>query len=305
MTNSNSHIQVPQSDQLCVDHVAHYVEDIDQTSQYLSSMGFTLTPFSVQSHKVKPSGTLEPAGAGNRCVMLKQGYIELLTPIGTTPIANQLRSGIERYIGIHLLAIGTSTPLEDHARLVKENFTPLEPVSLQRKIETETTDETAHFKVIRVPQGTMAEGRIQFCHHLTPNFLWQNRWTQHANHAIAISDIIFCVEDPQEAAERYARYTGLPSISRKNSICITTNRGSLIFVTASTFSYKLGINPPTLPWIAGYIIKTRDQSATLNYLKNSGIPYQSLKNKRLLVSLPQTLGGHIIFEGVNSEVIDF
>ena len=256
MTNSTSHIQVPQSDQLCVDHVAHYVEDIDQTSQYLSSMGFTLTPFSVQSHKVKPSSALEPAGAGNRCVMLKQGYIELLTPIGTTPIANQLRSGIKRYIGIHLLAIGTSTPLEDHARLVKENFTPLEPVSLQRKIETETTDETAHFKVIRVPQGTMAEGRIQFCHHLTPNFLWQNRWTQHANHAIAISDIIFCVEDPQEAAERYARYTGLPSISRKNSICITTNRGSLIFVTASTFSYKLGINPPTLPWIAGYIIKT-------------------------------------------------
>ena len=40
-------------------------------------MGFTLTPFSVQSHKVKPSSTLEPAGAGNRCVMLKQGYIEL------------------------------------------------------------------------------------------------------------------------------------------------------------------------------------------------------------------------------------
>lgn len=305
MTNFSSHIKSSHSDQLYVDHVAHYVEEMDQTSQYLSSMGFTLTPFSLQSHKVKPSSTLEPAGAGNRCVMLEQGYIELLTPIGTTPIANQLRSGIERYRGIHLLAFGTSTPLEDHARLVKENFSPLEPVSLQRKIETETTVETAHFTVIRVPQGTMSEGRIQFCHHLTPNFLWQNRWTQHANHAIAISDIIFCVKDPQEAARRYARYTGLPLIAKKNSICITTNRGSLLFLTASTFAHEFGINPPTLPWIAGYIIKTRDQSATLNYLRTSDIPYQSLKNERLLVSLPQTLGGHIIFEGVNSEVIDF
>jgi hypothetical protein len=305
MSYSASHIQLPPSGQLYVDHVAHYVEEMDQASQDLRNLGFTLTPFSLQSHKTKPNGMLEPAGAGNRCVMLERGYIEFLTPTGTTPIANQLRSGIERYIGIHLVAFGTSAPSKDHSRLIETDFSPLKPVSLQRNIETETAIETAHFIVIRVPHGTMPEGRIQFCHHLTPHFLWQSRWTQHANHAIAISDIIFCVANPQETAARYARYTGLTSITQKNCIRITTNRGSLLFLNPKTFTRWFGVHPPTLPWIAGYIIKTRNQLATLNYLKTAGVPYQTLENERLLVSLPQALGGYLIFEPENSEVIDF
>ena len=103
-----------------------------------------------------------PAGTGNRCVMLRAGYIEFLTPVADTPLAAQLRTAIARYVGVHLIAFGTSDPQSDHARLRHGGFSPLEPVALQRQIETPQGTDTARFTVVRVPPGTMAEGRIQF-----------------------------------------------------------------------------------------------------------------------------------------------
>ena len=223
-------MQLPPSGKLCLDHIAHYVEKMDQANDELKSLGFTLTPFSKQSHKLTPESPLEPAGAGNRCIMLEKGYIEILNPIGTTSIANQLRSGLKRYTGIHLIAFGTALPEKDHARLSDSGFAPLNPVSLQRNIETKTKTETARFTVIRVPHGTMPEGRIQFCHHLTPKYLWQSQWTHHANQAKELKDIIICVTNPEETANRYARFTGLPADLYKTNTRIKTKRGSLIIV---------------------------------------------------------------------------
>jgi len=40
--------------------------------------------------------------------MLERGYLEFLTPTGATPIADQLRSAMQRYVGIHLVALGTA-----------------------------------------------------------------------------------------------------------------------------------------------------------------------------------------------------
>jgi hypothetical protein len=96
-----------------LDHVAHFVPHVDSASSALEKLGFTLTPFSEQSHRTEPGGPVMPAGAGNRCVMLEQGYLEFLTPTGDTPVAGQLRTAIKRYTGPHLVAFGTSTARPD------------------------------------------------------------------------------------------------------------------------------------------------------------------------------------------------
>src|ERR1700687_4055257 len=111
--------QVPPAGSLNVDHVSHFVPDMDAASTALERLGFTLTPFSSQSHRLERDGPLVPAGTGNRCVMLKQGYLEFLTPTAETPIADQLREAMRRYVGIHLVAFGTAAADSDHARLVK------------------------------------------------------------------------------------------------------------------------------------------------------------------------------------------
>src|SRR3954464_5830081 len=142
--------QVPPAGSLNLDHVAHFVPHIDAASAIFERLGFTLTPFSAQSHRLDPKGPLVPAGTGNRCVMLERGYIEFLTPTGDTPLAEQLRAAMRRYIGVHLIAFGTGAAAVDHARLVQQGFEPLPPVALQRPIDTESGVGTARFTVVRV-----------------------------------------------------------------------------------------------------------------------------------------------------------
>src|SRR5688500_15027941 len=181
--------QVPAPGAINLDHIAHFVPDADAASAALERLGFTLTPFSAQSHRLEPGGPLVPAGTGNRCVMLHSGYLEFLTPTGESVVADQLRTAIRRHTGVHLIAFGTGAAEADHARLAREGFTPGDPVALQRPISTPNGESTARFTVVRVPPGTMAEGRIQYCQHHTPELVWQEQWLDHENGALALAAV--------------------------------------------------------------------------------------------------------------------
>ncbi len=295
--------QVPKPGELNLDHIAHFVPHIDDASAALERLGFTLTPFSAQSHRLEPGGPLVPVGAGNRCVMLKKGYLEFLTPTGDTPVANQLRTAIKRYVGVHLIAFGTATPDLDHGRLAKAGFEPLAPVALERRIETTSGADTARFTVVRVPPGAMAEGRIQYCQQHTPHLLWQARWLEHANGAQALTAVLLCVEDPQRTAQRYARYTGLlPQVSG-GVWRVDTARGFVLFIEPERLQRNFRVNPPALPWIAGYILECGNIAASSHYLRGANCDVTVLGNRRLLVKLPEALDGIAIFEPPKSGVL--
>jgi hypothetical protein len=297
--------QPPSPGRLNIDHIAHFVPHIDAASAALEQAGFTLTPFSAQSHRLESGGPLVPAGAGNRCVMLREGYLEFLTPTGDTPIAAQLRTAIQRYTGVHLIAFGSSDAGADHARLEKNGFAPLPAVALQREIGTVDGSGTARFTVVRVPPGTMAEGRIQYCQQHTPELLWQPRWTTHANHARGLVSVILCVEDPQEAAQRYARYTGLLAQVSGSQWRIDTQRGALLFVTPETLQRKLGMTAPSLPWIAGYVLSSDDLAETRRHLEQARCSTRLLFGDRLLLEWPGALGGFVLFQAAGSALPSF
>ena len=269
---------------------------IDAASAALEQAGFTLTPFSEQSHRLEPGGPLTPAGAGNRCVMLREGYLEFLTPTGDTAIAQQLRNSIHRYTGLHLIALGTVAPEADHARLEKNGFSPLPPVALQREIGTADGHGTARFTVVRVPPGTMAEGRIQYCQQHTPELLWQSRWLEHRNRARGLAAVIICVADPQEAAQRYARYTGLLAQVSGTQWRIDTQRGALLFATPAAIERQLGLTAPALPWIAGYVLASDNLLATRDVLNTGRCDVREFESSRLLLRWPGAVGGIVLFQ---------
>ncbi|MGZ5139491.1 MAG: VOC family protein [Burkholderiales bacterium] len=293
--------QVQAAGSLNIDHVSHFVPDMDEASAALERLGFTLTPFSAQSHRLERDGPLVPAGTANRCVMLKRGYLEFLTPTAETPVADQLRSAMRRYVGIHLVAFGTAAAEADHERLVKQGFEPLTPVALQRPIGTEIGEDTARFTVVRVPPGTMAEGRIQYCQQLTPELLWQRRWLSHRNGATGLGAVLVCVRDPVEAAQRYSRFTGIPAARYGNTWRLDTPRGTLILADAETFSRTLGASAPALPWIGGYALECDDLEVTRTYLCGANIEAREVQG-RLLVTMPAALGGSVIFQPRGSAV---
>lgn len=300
--NNTARAQAPPPGAPTLDHVAHFVPDSEAAADVLERLGFTLTPFSAQSHRLSPNGPLVSAGTGNRCVMFERGYLEFLTPTADTPIANQLRTAMARYIGAHLIAFGTAAAEKDHARLTRENFGPLPPVALQREIETETGTETARFTVVRTQPGTMPEGRIQFCQHHTPELLWQTRWLAHHNGVRALSGVVICVADIDQATERYASYTGLKLRHTRRAWQLQTAHGYMLCATEEALRTAWDLDVPAVPWIGGAILTTTDMQIAAACASTLGCVTRKLRS-RLLVVLPPALGGFMIFQPPGSRPI--
>jgi hypothetical protein len=237
--------------------------------------------------------------------MFEQGYLEFLTPIGDTPNAAQLRAAMERYVGVHLIAFGADDAKLDHRRLEAASFGPLEPIGLQRTISTPTGEDTARFTVVRVPPGTMAEGRIQYCQHHTPHLVWQKRWIAHANGVTGLAAVVLCVEDPDDAARRYSRFTGFPSAAQGAARRLDTDRGTLVFLGADAIERALGVRVPALPWIAGYALDCRSVAAARGAADRAGLAVRDLAHGRFAAVLPDALGGVIVFQPPSSGVLRF
>jgi hypothetical protein len=287
--------QVPDPGALVLDHVAHFVPEADEATRALERLGFTVTPFSPQSHRPTPDAPVTPAGTGNRCVMLRRGYLEFLTPIADTAIAGQLRDAMRRYVGVHLVAFGTADPLADRARLDAAGFAPLPVLALERPIGTPEGEHTARFQVLRVPPGTMPEGRIQFVQQQTPELLWQRRWLDHPNRAFALAAVLISVADPQEAAQRYARYTGLTATAHGTGQRIATARGDLLFVTPALLTTTFGMEPASVPMIAGYVVESGDTVTARSRLEMNDLKTLDLGRGRFAVNAPPAIGGVMTF----------
>ena len=297
--------QMPGPGQLVLDHVAHFVADAEAAAHGLARLGFTVTPFSPQSHRPTADSPLTPAGTGNRCVMLRRGYLEFLAPTADTPIAGQLREAMRRYVGVHLVALGTADPEGDRARLTQAGFAPLPVLQLERPIGAPDGEHTARFSVLRVPPGTMEEGRIQFVQQRTPELLWQRRWLDHVNRAFGLAAVFVAVADPAKAAERYSRYTGLTASRLGQAHRIATARGDLLLLPPEAIAKTLGADAPTVPWIAGYALDCSDTMTARSRIEMNDFETRDLGRGRFAVTAPPALGGVISFGLIGRSLPDF
>ncbi len=293
--------QRPHAGALSLDHIAHFVPDIVAASHALERLGFTLTPFSLQQHRIEPGAPPTPAGTGNRCVMLRGGYLEFLTTTGDTPVAQRMRAAMDRYVGQHLICFGTSESERVHRHLAASGFNPQPPVALQRQIGTETGEGTARFTVQRVPPEAMPEGRVQIVEHHTPELLWQARWLAHPNGAAQLQASIVCVERPADVAARFARFADAPvRWTGRVAVIEGAARGAVRIVDPATLKDHLGISPPTLPWIAGTMLLTDDLTATRRHLEIAGLAMIVPRGREAIaVAAPPELGGIFVFVAKN------
>jgi hypothetical protein len=294
--------QRPAPGQLVIDHLGHYVPDPEAGAIALARLGFSIPPFSAHLHRTDPAGPLVPAGTGNRCVMLERGYLEFLSPIADIPNAREVLAALKHYIGVHLIAFGTADAGADHARLAAQGFSPMPVVDLQRAVETADGKESVRFGVIRLPVGAMEEGRIQFCEQRAPQVIWQPRWMEHPNRAVALQSVFICNRDPAGAAQRFARFTGLAAEKFATGFRMATARGDLYFLDAGLIESWLGVRAPQLPWIAAYALGVDDLDASRRHFAASGLPVRELGAQGFAVSAPPAVGGTILFRAGDAPV---
>ena len=269
--------QRPPPGALYLDHVSHFVPDLGAAGALLESLGFAVTPLSAQ---VTQDG---PAGTSNRCVMLKDGYLEILTPTANTPNAQRMRKSMRRYRGVHLVCFGTPAAEEEYARLQEHGFAPQPLVRLERKVED---GMTVRFSVVRAAAGKMPEGRVQYVQHLVPEAIWRPAHLKHRNGVLGLAAAYVVAADPVRGAARWARFMGgLPRREGK-FVSLETGRGKVLLGTRAQVKALLGAAPRT-PGIAGYALACKNPKAFARRCSEAGLKV----NRHLAVILPPALGG--------------
>jgi hypothetical protein len=273
--------QKPPAGELFLDHVAHFVPDLDAAAKLLESLGFTPTPES--AHRAQGA----PAGTSNRCLMFEEGYVEILAPSREndlqTPNAQRVRQHMARYDGVHLACFGTPDARFEHQRLAGQGFEPEPLVDLQRTVDG---GETVRFSVVYVPPGRMPEGRVQYVQQLTPEVIWKDRFVSHPNGVTGLAAVYVVAADPVAAAARWTRFSGLLPRSANGLVSLEAARGRVLIGARE----QLFESAPAAPALAGYSLACRHPEAFAARCSKIGLAVRRTAAGHA-ITLPPSLGG--------------
>jgi len=284
----------PEGTGIFLDHLAHWIPDMAAGAADLERMGFLLTPYTEHTHSPAPGAPVEPAGTANHCIMLREGYLEILTATGDTEVGREVRARIAHHVGVHLAAFCVNDAAAERERLIAQDFPQRPLVGLERDAQmADGSTATLRFTVIRPQAGSLPEGRVQFLTQHTPELVWEDRWLHHPNGVDALTDIVFCVDDVDECARRYARYlrTDAEPLAAGGRV-LRFERGAVSIMTRDAARTALAeIDPAPAPCMAGYALRARDLDATRSFLEQAGFTCLDAAGGAVLVPMPATLGG--------------
>ncbi|MSP30201.1 MAG: VOC family protein [Acetobacteraceae bacterium] len=253
-----------------LDHVGIAGTDLFALAAIYEKLGFLLTPLARHSGRRTPDGPVVPFGTGNRCIMLRQGYLELIAIVDPGVFSNTLDRFLARYAGIHILALNVEDADSNLTRLRCAGFDIPGIAYLERPVDD--ADPTGlRAKFARLPLPDAPEGRIQLIQHLTREAIWQERFMTHPNGAVALASVVLAVPDPAEAAARFSRLAGQPVVpDPAGGFSLDLPRGRVRLVAADVLGKIFpGVVAPVLPYVAGISLQTSDQTVAIARLASA------------------------------------
>jgi len=282
--------QLPVGDEIFLDHVGHYVRDAEAAGRALRRVGFAPTPISIQSDKDPASGSLIATGTGNITAMFARGYMEVLFKTSDSPLVREFGAALARRAGPHIVAFSVADAAAARGRLANAEFPVRDLVRMQRPVKTEVAADTAAFTIARVEPTTMPEGRIQILTHHTEHTVWQPRWLSHPNGVCDLIDVVIAVGDVEEAAQRFARFTGRPATATPGGALIRLDRGGVYLVSHHRATEKLPEVPVTsLPFIIGYALGVESLAAAEKAVDGADLEWRALEDG-IVATFPTELG---------------
>lgn len=276
------------------DHVNHSVADFSDACARMEQLGFTLSP---RSDQLAPdaAGELKPTGMANRCVMLEEGYIEVSGTVGgDSPAVRAFRELVEKYVGVHLLALGTMDPEYQVGVLPDAGFAPASMMNYQRMVEVEGGEELARFTLAITPKELLPEARLLMVRHETPQVIWQQRWVSHANGATGLREVVFVSDDMGESTDRFARFTGVTPAALAEGQRFDLERGQLTLLTSDVASRYFPALPAA-PCVAGYVVTVASLQVLSDLLASRGVELSAQGDGWLAVEGGPNLGSVLYF----------
>jgi len=287
--------QLPEGNEIFLDHVGFFVKDIEAVGEVLKRVGFTPTPVNIH-YNSDEKGNLAKSGTANRLCTFKFGYIEVLGAVADTPLADQLKEALSRYSGLHLLAFTHENMEEQRNRILSAGFDLQPTVRLRRPIQTAEGEKTVRATVVRVKSGVMSESRVQMLTHGTPELIWLEDYSNHPNQAEALTDLLLISDEPMNKADQYARFTGGVILQEDDVWVVSLPRGRMTFSSPDTADKILpGLNIPSLPYIAALSIRSGDFEKTNRHMQSQGIKPASANDTMLCIGPEEGLGAYLVF----------
>ncbi len=301
MASPTSTSQLPQADQIFLDHVGWFVHDIDEVETVFGALGFPLTPYSIHGDRDLETGKLNPVGTANRLAMLKHGYLEFLVrvPQGDSPAAKHLDECLARHEGVHLAAFVVAEAESERERLTGAGIKMMPIVNLRRTIErADGSEGEVAFTLNRPEFGQFPEGRVQCLVHHTPDDMWQDRYVAKDNGISALDGVWFVADDPKASAERLARFTGHAvkddHVGARPAYRIDLDRGHLRFMSNAAAAEALGNTlVPAAATIAA-IAFTGDPDRVFDVAEAAHIDAHRLADDATVIPAAKALGAALV-----------
>ncbi len=261
-----------------LDHVGVGAVDLASLAAAYERLGFTLTP--VARHRGKATH--------NRCIMLQHGYLELIAPVDPS-IPDNLHGQLDRYAGLHIIALGIHDSAATLARLNQAGLAIPAITPLERPVdEADPHSPVARFE--RIPLPDAPESTIQLIKHLTREAIWQPRFTAHANGAVSLEAVVLAVPEPAETAARFSRLAGVPVVpDPAGGFALVMERGRVrILPEAGVAAVFPVVAAPASPSIVGMVVATADRCAALRPIL-AGVAHRDLADGVMV--LPEDAGG--------------
>ncbi|WP_414163983.1 VOC family protein [Superficieibacter sp. BNK-5] len=166
--------------------------NLTPTRELFAALGFTLTP---ESH--------HSLGSMNQLVMFNDHYLELIgLPRHSATVRQELLDSPRGIDGL----VFRSNEAESTARQLAEQGFSVQPVQhFSREVEANGERGEARFSTVRLAPGSFAAGRVYFCQHHTPQWLWRDPWLQHANGVEGIESLTLVAQNPEQEQQAWQR----------------------------------------------------------------------------------------------------
>ena len=293
--------QMPQGDEIFYDHVGYFVPDLELAGAQLEKLGFQVSGINTQYNE-NNAGELILSGTSNRLVKLNRGFIEVLAATSESALADQLQVMLARYQGLHVIALTNPDMEKTAARLSNAGVALQDAVHMRRKITIDGAEALMAYTILRVKPGTFTEGRLQILTNHTPKSFWRPGEMGHPNQADHLTDLLICVADVPEAVARYEKFFGKTAVEIGGMHTLDLDRGRFHFVSPDQASAMLpGFAAPTLPYVVGQALGSRDLAATKEFFRGADIsPF--IEAEDLFCIRPQdALGAYLLFHGSSVE----
>jgi hypothetical protein len=265
-----------------LDHVVVNVRDrIDAGLETYNRLGFTLTPRGYHT-----------LGSMNHLAILGGEYLELIAAVpGETRRAEILTAPF----GLNGLVFGTDNSAAVYAALHQAGVPVEPPLEFSRPVQLTDGSKDATFRTVRITPGTVAAGRIYFCHHFARDLVWRDEWRHHANGAIGVARAVVAARDPSVLGALFARMFGEDAIRRSGSGCsLAVGLSRFDVITVDALVGEFGDAAPEADgrddYMAALTIRTRSLERTATALAAGQIRGVRHEADRIVVPATEAFG---------------